>query len=160
MQASSSSSDNGLLPPIQDSAPSAKASLLLAGKLTPQEIRYYEGPHVSPNDLNAKLVSCIAALVGGIRYTSSVIPKLEALRHKDAGCQLEPCRYIPPRGWACFERAQRRLEVLKEVYPELTFCMQVMVEKVMPTSNRTPVHVIRWTEVVLGLEYDELLEIS
>lgn len=147
MQASSSSSANGLLPPIQDSAPSAKASLLLAGKLTPQEIRYYEGPHVSPNDLNAKLVSCIAVLVGGIRY-------------KDAGWTLEPCRYIPPRGWACFERAQERLEVLKEVYPELTLCMQVMVEKVMSTSNRTPVHVIRWTEVVLGLEYDELLEIS
>ena len=146
MQASSSSSSaNGLLPPIQDSAPSAKASLLLAGKLTPQEIRYYEGPHVSPNDLNAKLVSCIAVLVGGISY-------------KDAGLTLEPCRYIPPRGWACFERAQERLEVLKEVYPELTLCMQVMVE--MSKNYRIPVHVIRWTEVVLGLEYDEILEIS
>lgn len=143
-QASSSSAND--CSPIQASAPSAKLSLLLAGKLSSQELRYYESEHVSHDDLIAKLESCLAELVGGKAYPG--------------GWSCEPCKYIPPRGWASFERAKERLEVLKEVYPELRLMMQVMVEKVMLTSNRTPVHIIRWTEVVLGLEYDQMLEIS
>lgn len=142
-QASSSANDCS---PIQASAPSARLSLLLAGKLSPQELRYYESEHVSHCDMINKLESCLAELVGGKAYPG--------------GWSCEPCKYIPPRGWACFERAQERLEVLKEVYPELRLMMQVMVEKVGPTCNRAPFHIIRWTEVVLGLEYNQLLEIS
>src|SRR5690606_1317410 len=144
MQASSSA--NSFIPNKDPAHTSAKTALLLAGKLTPSELRYYEGPYVSLEDLNAKLASCLAELVGGSAYPGA--------------CSKEPCKYIPPRGWACFERAQERLEVLKEVYPELRLMMQVMVEKLMSTSVRSPLHVIRWTEVVLGIEYDQLLEIS
>lgn len=143
-QASSSSAND--CSPIQASAPSAKLSLLLAGKLSPQELRYYESEHVSHDDLITKLEFCLAELVGGNDYLG--------------GSPCESCKYIPPRGWACFERAQERLEVLKEVYPELSLMMQVMVEKVGPACTRAPLHVIRWTEVVLGLEYNQLLEIS
>jgi hypothetical protein len=147
MQASSSSSSANSFIPTKDPAhTSAKTSLLLAGKLTPSELRYYEGQYVSPDDLTHKLMNCLAELVGGNPY-----------------CGLgsrEPCRYIPPRGWASFERAQERLEVLKEVYPELTLNMLVMVEKSLTNINRPPYYAIRWTELVLGIEYDQLLEIS
>lgn len=142
-QASSSANDCSTL---QASAPSAKLSLLLAGKLSPQELRYYESEYVRHEDLIVKLECCLAELVGGNAYPG--------------GWSREPCKYIPPRGWACFERAQERLEVLKEVYPELTLTMEVLVEKTGPTCNRDPFHVIRWTEAVLGLYYDQLLDLS
>lgn len=118
----------------------AREALLAIARLKPAQMRYFESPLVDPNILHEKLCDALALLVGGaiwaVRYISAAPQEL---------------KYVPFEAWDQWEQAQQRLEILKDVYPELELKIQMYRS---PEGSEHKLFIL-WSEKVLQLRHQQ-----
>lgn len=120
----------------------AKEALLAVARLTPVKMRYVESSEALPGEVRELLSGSLQQLIGGKR----LLVELDG--------EIEKLKYIPFQAWEQWEQAKQRLEILKDVYPEL----QLSVEMYRGYAGKKWLFCIWWSEELLQLNYMQQLE--